>query len=206
MSEVLIQRIRERLDPVGRVPGLPAMGDAVISGDHLDPPQDLVPAAVLVPLLWQGSEPHLLFTERAAHLKKHAGQISFPGGRIEPNGESPAEAAVRELEEETGIASSHVELLGQSDVYQTGTGFSVTPIVARLHDGYDLTPDPGEVADVFTAPFAFFMDPRNHRKESAMWKGRMRHFYAMPWQDRNVWGATAGMIKVLHQRLYERVG
>ena len=118
------------------------------------------------------------------------------------NGETPAQAAVRELEEEVGIGAGHVELIGRFDGYETVTGFHVTPFVGVLKPGYVLRPDPGEVADVFEAPFDFLMDPVNHQRHSREWQGHRRHFYAMPWEGRYIWGATAGMLKSLHDRLY----
>ncbi|WP_300542121.1 CoA pyrophosphatase [Maricaulis sp.] len=201
-AEALIGRLRDRLDPVDAPAAAPVRSDGDLNGglpDRVTPPRE---AAVLAPLIVHDGPPRLLLTERAAHLPRHAGQIAFPGGRVDPAGETPAQAAVRELEEEVGIAPEHVELIGRFDGYLTVTGFHVTPFVGVLRPGYVLRPDPGEVADVFETPFDFLMDPANHRRHSRAWQGHTRHFYAMPWEGRYIWGATAGMLKSLHDRLY----
>jgi 8-oxo-dGTP pyrophosphatase MutT (NUDIX family) len=139
-------------------------------------------------------------------MKQHAGQISFPGGKIEPGDASPAAAALREAEEEIGIGAEHVEPLGFLDTYRTGTGYNVAPLVAIVRPGVELAIDRGEVADVFEVPLAFLMDEANHQKHSRPWRGRERHFYAMPYGERFIWGATAGMLKNLHQRLLAACG
>lgn len=201
-SDALVEHLRQKLDPVDAPVRDPVRGDGDLNGVRRSGAAVLRPAAVLAPLILHDGPPRLLLTERAAHLAKHAGQISFPGGGVDPGGETPAEAAVRELYEEVGIAAEHVELLGSFDGYETVTGFLVTPFVGVIHPGYRLCPDPGEVADVFEAPFDFLMDPANHERHSREWQGITRHYYAMPWQGRYIWGATAGMLKSLHDRLY----
>ncbi|WP_203292965.1 NUDIX hydrolase [Maricaulis parjimensis] len=201
-ADALIERLKSRLDPIDAPLEPPARSDGDLNGGFPTPQGELRQAAVLAPLILHAGAPRLLLTERAAHLPKHPGQISFPGGSIDPGGESPAEAAVRELEEEVGISATHVELIGRFDGYRTGTGFHITPFVGVLRPGYTVRPDPSEVADVFETPFAFLMDPGNHQKHAREWQGVMRHYYAMPWQDRYIWGATAGMLKSLHDRLY----
>lgn len=201
MSE-LRALLNDRLDPVEGPEGLPARGDGDLNGAPAPTGQALRPAAVLAPLILHDGPPRLLFTERAAHLTKHAGQISFPGGRVDAGDVSPAAAALREVEEEIGVPADKVELLGRFDPYETVTGFQVTPFVGVLKPGYAIRPDPGEVADVFEAPFDFLMDARNHERQYRVWQGHKRYFYAMPWQDRFIWGATAGMLKALHDRLY----
>lgn len=160
-----------------------------------------VPAAVLVPILTGGSELKLLFTERTASLAKHAGQISFPGGRIDPHDKNPLEAALRETREETGISAPFIEPLGYLEPYRTGTGYLITPVVAAIRPGYTLTPEPSEVASIFDVPLGFLLDAKNHRIDSRVWRGAERRFYAMPYGERYIWGATAGIIRTLYRRL-----
>jgi 8-oxo-dGTP pyrophosphatase MutT (NUDIX family) len=159
------------------------------------------PAAVLAPVVLRGDRAHLLLTQRAKTLRDHSGQIAFPGGKIE-TGESPLAAALREAEEEIGLLREKAEILGCLDPYQTSTGFRVFPVVALLHPPFDLNPDPREVEDVFEAPLDFLMNPANHQRHTKLWRNRERQFYAMPWEGRYIWGATAGMIRNLYERLY----
>lgn len=159
-------------------------------------------AAVLVGLVAHQGGVSVLLTERAASLRLHAGQIAFPGGKIEPQDETPAAAALREAEEEIGLAPAHIEPLGYLDPYVTGTGFRVIPVVARIEPPFSLRLHPGEVADAFEAPFAFLMDASNHSFDSRTFGGRLRRFYAMPYGDRYIWGATAGILRKLYERLY----
>lgn len=198
----LLDHLRTRLDPVDAPDTDPERGDGDLNGLPSPTGRELRPAAVLAPLILHDGAPRLLFTERAAHLSKHAGQISFPGGRVDDGDATPADAALREVEEEIGVPSSQVELIGRFDPYETVTGFRVTPFVGVLKPGFELRPDPGEVADVFEAPFEFLMDARNHERQYRVWQGQKRYFYAMPWEGRFIWGATAGMLKALHDRLY----
>jgi 8-oxo-dGTP pyrophosphatase MutT (NUDIX family) len=142
----------------------------------------------------------VVFTQRTAHLADHAGQISFPGGRSDDGDESPEHTALREAEEEIGLPSSRVEILGRMPEYHTGTGYRVTPIVGWAEPPLTYRPDPHEVAEVFEVPLAFLLDTGNHRYESAFFKGRMRKYWAMPYGDRFIWGATAGML-VTFQRI-----
>ena len=159
----------------------------------------LRPAAVLL-LVVNHFEPTVVFTQRTAHLADHAGQISFPGGRCDDDDCTPERTALREAQEEIGLDASRVELLGRLPEYRTSTGFSVTPVVGWAEPPVSYRPDPHEVAEVFEVPLGFLLDPRNHRYESAFFKGRMRHYWAMPYGDRFIWGATAGML-VTFQRI-----
>jgi 8-oxo-dGTP pyrophosphatase MutT (NUDIX family) len=158
------------------------------------------PAAVLIPLIAR-AELTVLFTQRSAKLKAHAGQISFPGGRVDPDDSSPAAAALREAEEEIGLDRRYVEPLGFIDSYRTGTGYRVMPLVGFVQPGFTLQLNPGEVENAFEVPLRFLMDPANHQRLSREWRGRERSYYAMPYGERNIWGATAGMLKNLHARL-----
>jgi len=159
------------------------------------------PAAVLAPVVLRGDRAFMLLTQRAATLRDHSGQIAFPGGKIEA-GESPLDAALREAEEEIGLSRQKIEILGCFDPYQTSTGFRVFPVLGVLQPPFDLTPDKTEVDDVFETPLEFLMNPANHQRHTKMWQGRERQFFAMPWEDRYIWGATAGMIRNLYERLY----
>tara|TARA_R110000868_G_scaffold53744_1_gene168482 strand:- start:7202 stop:7816 length:615 start_codon:yes stop_codon:yes gene_type:complete len=197
----LLALLRQRLDPIDAADS-PMRGDGDLNGMPSPSGRILRPAAVLAPLILHDGPPRLLFTERATHLTSHAGQISFPGGSLDPGDAGPADAALREVEEEIGIAAQHVDLIGRFEAYETGTGFHITPFVGILKPGYVLRPDPGEVAGIFETPFDFLMDPRNHQRDSKVWQGHERHFYAMPWEDRYIWGVTAGLLKSLHDKLY----
>ena len=166
----------------------------------MDPPR---PAAVLVPIVAR-AEPAVLLTQRSARLATHSGQISFPGGRMDPEDATPIATALREAEEEIGLDRALVEPLGFLDSYRTGTGFQVSPVVAVVSDTYVLELNRDEVDDAFEVPLAFLMDPSNHQRHSREWRGRVRDFYAMPYGDRYIWGATAGMIVNMHERLFLR--
>ncbi|MCA0432745.1 MAG: CoA pyrophosphatase [Proteobacteria bacterium] len=159
------------------------------------------PAAVLVPIVHRGDALSMLLTQRHAGLSKHAGQIAFPGGRCD-DGETALQAALREAEEETGLLPGFVEPLGYLDGYLTVTGYVVTPVVALVRDGFALTPRAGEVDDVFEVPFDFLMQAANRETHAREWQGLTRHYYAYPYHGRYIWGATAGMIKNLDDRLH----
>ena len=163
--------------------------------------ETLTLAAVLAPLVERAEGLTVLLTRRADHLAHHPGQISFPGGRLEPDDGSPEEAALRETEEEIGLHRSHIEIIGRLDPYVTRTGFHITPVVGLVRPPFELIPDPFEVAEVFEVPLAFLLDPANHQRHSRVHKGRERQFYAMPYGERYIWGATAGMLVNLYDRL-----
>ncbi len=159
----------------------------------------LRPAAVLL-LIVEHAQPTVVFTQRTAHLNDHAGQISLPGGRCDDDDCTPERTALREAHEEVGLEPDRVELLGRLPEYRTSTGFSVTPVVGWARPPMAFRPDPHEVADVFEVPLDFLLDSRNHRHESAFFKGRLRNYWAMPFGERFIWGATAGML-VTFQRI-----
>ena len=160
-------------------------------------------AAVLVPLVNRSAGVTVLFTQRTAHLTDHGGQISFPGGRVDPGDRCAEDTALRETEEEIGLPRTKVELLGNLPVYLIPTGYKVTPVVGWIEPPFTLRPDPNEVAEVFEVPLDFFLDPVNHRRETAMRAGRLRDYYAIAHDGRNIWGATAGMLVMLYQTLLE---
>lgn len=163
---------------------------------------DLIPAAVLVPLVERGEGLSVLLTRRADTLRRHTGQVALPGGRIDP-GETPWEAALREAEEEIGLARDHVELAGLSTRYRTGTGYLITPVVGFVTPPIELSPNPQEVAEIFETPFRFLMNPANHeRRYYDQPTGERRYFYAMTHEERVIWGATAGILRALYDRLY----
>lgn len=156
--------------------------------------EELRPAAVLVPVVRRDAGLTILFTQRTDHLYDHAGQISFPGGRTEAHDESPAATALRETFEEIGLPQSRVEVLGSLSEYTTVTGYRVTPVVGMVNPPLTLSLDSFEVAEAFEVPLTFFLDPGNHQRNTLQYQGRTRHYYAMPYESRYIWGATAGML------------
>jgi 8-oxo-dGTP pyrophosphatase MutT (NUDIX family) len=159
------------------------------------------PAAVLIPVV-DHAEPTVLLTQRAAHLNDHAGQISFPGGKIDATDASPLDAALREAEEEIGLAREFIDPIGYLDLYATGFGFRILPTLARIKPGFELRINETEVDDAFEVPLAFLMNPANHQLHAKEFRGMERHYYAMPFAERYIWGATAGILRVLYERIY----
>ena len=159
------------------------------------------PAAVLIPIV-DRSEPMVLLTLRTQELTNHAGQVAFPGGKIDPADASPVAAALREAKEEIGLAPTLVEPLGYLDLYLTFTGFRILPTVARVKPDFKLTLNPWEVTEAFEVPLAFLMTPANHQRQSRDWRGITREFYAMPYENRYIWGITAGIVRNLYERIY----
>jgi 8-oxo-dGTP pyrophosphatase MutT (NUDIX family) len=163
------------------------------------PTGPLTPAAVLFPIVLRDPEPTVLLTRRTDHLHHHPGQVSFPGGRVEEQDASPVDTALRETEEEISLNRRHIELLGCLPLYRTGTGFEVTPVIGLVTPPFELMPDSFEVAEVFEVPLAFLLDPANHQRQRIEVRGELREYYAMPYGDHFIWGATAGMIVSLHR-------
>ncbi|MGN6820413.1 MAG: CoA pyrophosphatase [Sphingomonas sp.] len=190
----LADRLRAALDHVHEPELLP--GDR--PGMTIDDPR--MPAAVLVAVV-DRPEPGLILTQRTDTLRRHAGQVAFPGGRIDPGDVDAADAALREAEEEIALPRDAVTLVGEADRYVTVTGFEVIPVVGVIPPDLDYRPNEAEVADVFEVPLAFVLDPANHIQASAEWQGRMRHYYEIRWGERRIWGATAAMLVNLSRRL-----
>jgi 8-oxo-dGTP pyrophosphatase MutT (NUDIX family) len=159
------------------------------------------PAAVLIPVIARADGATVLLTQRAAALRQHSGQVAFPGGKIE-EGETPLQAALRETQEEIGLGPELIEPVGWLEPYLTGTGFRILPAAAIVAPEFTLKINPVEVEDVFETPLSFLMNAGNHQRHWREWQGRRRHFYAMPFGDRYIWGATAGILRHLYERLY----
>jgi 8-oxo-dGTP pyrophosphatase MutT (NUDIX family) len=207
-SAKFFARARERLQfeiPAGLTdPNLiPASGDqgtdqmlAILARE-----QPIRPAAVLIPVV-DHSQPTVLLTQRSAHLNEHAGQISFPGGKIDAADASPLETALREAAEEIGLDREFIDPIGYLDVYGTSFGFRILPTVARVRPGFKLQINASEVDDAFEVPLAFLMNPANHQRHAKEFRGMERTYYAMPYEERYIWGATAGILRVLYERIF----
>lgn len=202
MSADLARLLRARLDPLDRITDA-QRSDRDLNPDWVAPDVELRPAAVLAPIIMRPKGWTMLFTQRAEETPAHPGQISFPGGRVQASDESPLDTALRETFEEIGLARDLIAPLGAFDRYETGTGFRITPIVGLIKPGFELRLDPREVASVFEAPLSFLFDPANHERREGEWRGVKRAYYAMPYREHFIWGATAGMVRALYQRLYE---
>ena len=158
-------------------------------------------AAVLVAIV-DHPQPTVLLTQRSATLADHAGQIAFPGGKIDPIDASPLDAALREAKEEVGLPREFVEPIGYLGLYGTSFGFRILPTVARVKPGFEIRMNEGEVVDTFEVPLSFLMNPANHQVHSKEFRGMLRSYYAMPYGQRYIWGATAGMLRMLYERIY----
>lgn len=188
MKELIASKLGDRL-PQRMIPASPTGEYKRTNGT------DLIAAAVLVPLINRDDEMTVLLTQRTDHLSAHAGQVSFPGGRMEAEDQSSVDAALRETEEEIGLDRRHIDVVGHLDICVTGTGYEVSPVVGLVEPPFNLTPDPNEVAHIFEVPLAFVLDPTNHRREVAHFpKHGRREFYVLPYLDWHIWGATARML------------
>jgi 8-oxo-dGTP pyrophosphatase MutT (NUDIX family) len=207
-SEIFFERARARLG----IAEPPALHDAHLvpdKGDHelnlemkaLWAVRPIRPAAVLVPVV-DRAEPTVILTQRSAHLPQHPGQISFPGGKIEPSDATPMAAALREAHEEVGLDAGAVEPIGYLDLYMTTQGFRIVPLLARVAPDYRLTLNPAEVDEAFEVPLAFLMEPRNHQKHSRPWEGITRYYFEIPFEQRRIWGVTAGILRNLYEKIY----
>ena len=225
LSDLLVHSVASDFEPISaadfRTRALTRFADRdaafdTAGGDHVLNPGldgDYAPpraAAVLVPVIDRPNGATVLLTLRTDHLPSHKGQIAFPGGKIEPDDASPEAAALRETHEEVGIAPADVDVLGRFAPYLSRTGFEVAPVAGIVRPDVAVRPDPNEVADAFEVPLGFLMDGRLHQKRSLMWKERERFFWAMPWRDetrtpavdRPIWGLTAGIVRMIWERLY----
>jgi 8-oxo-dGTP pyrophosphatase MutT (NUDIX family) len=184
--------------------GLPSQGDHRLPALHSPAPPSagFRPAAVLIGLVAHAADVSVILTTRASALKVHSGQIAFPGGKIEAGDADPAAAALREAWEEIGLEARYVEPLGYLDPYLTGSGFLIQPIVGKVEPGFELRIDPQEVEDAFEVPLSFLMNADHHELRTREADGVFRRFYAMPYGERLIWGATAGILRNLYERLY----
>ena len=200
--QIAIADLRARLltEPPA-VPLVPTRGDYDLNpGMRPTPREKLRPAAVLLPLI-QREELTVLFTRRTAHMRRHAGQVSFPGGGAHENDVSLIETALRETQEETGIEPAFITIAGFLDAYETGTGYAILPVVGVVSEGFALAPCANEVAEIFEVPLAFLLDAKNRERQTGEWKGRTRNFYAYQYNGHHIWGATAAMLVNLAERL-----
>lgn len=176
-------------------------GVASVDEAHIRPDGGVhIPAAVLVAIT-DRPEPGVILTQRPDYLRSHPGQVAFPGGKIDPDDSDAIAAALREADEELGLASHHVRVIGTADLYRSGSGFAITPVLGVIPPDLSYAPNPGEVADWFEVPLGFVLDPRNHVQHSALWKGAERRYIEIMWGQRRIWGVTAGIIANLSRRL-----
>ena len=199
LVDEIVRRVRERSTRLASglpVVALPVGSDFQMNG--IVPTQDIYRAAsVLVPIVNRTPDITILLTQRTEDMPSHAGQVAFPGGRRQDNDADAVATALRETEEEVGLDRKFVDVIGSYDLYRTGTGYEITPVVGIVTPGFTTRADPREVAAVFEVPLDHFLDEANHRIDSRMAQGRERRFYAMPYGQRYIWGATAGMLKNL---------
>jgi len=201
-AAIALEPLRNKL--LAEAPALPlrpTRGDYDLNPDQRPrEKRELVPAAVLMPIVAR-KEPSVLFTQRTPHLSRHAGQVSFPGGRVQDDDLSLVETALRETREETGIDPRFVSVAGFLDPYETGTGYAIAPVVGMLEEGFTLLPDPNEVSEIFEVPLAFLLNPQNRERRAREWQGRTREFWAYQYGTHYIWGATAAILVNFSERL-----
>lgn len=205
VSSISAAEFRARVRQRGAIGELPDVGDHILNPDlaQLMERPTARAAAVLVPVVDRPEGASVVLTVRAETLRKHAGQIAFPGGTIDPTDVSAEAAALREAEEEIGLTPDFVEVVGRLPSYSTGSGFRITPVLSVVRPGFHICPSPHEVADVFEVPLGFLMDSANHARATREFGGHTRHFYVIPFGERRIWGITAGILRTLYERLYQ---
>ena len=209
-AEDFRKRAEGRALPLSSALALAKSEDTSYGDDDLNPDLALIPppegglrlAGVLIGVVNREPGATVILTLRSAHMPTHAGQIAFPGGRMEARDATIIDAALREADEEIGLPAGHVAPVALMDAYRTRTGFRIVPVLAVVEPGFTLQPQEREVADVFEVPLEFLMTVGNHQRHSREWQGRLRHFYAMPYGERYIWGATAGILRAMYERLY----
>ncbi len=178
-----------------------SQGMESIDEAHIRPDRGVhIPAAVLIAIT-DRPQPGVILTQRPDYLRSHPGQVAFPGGKIDPEDEDAIAAALREADEELGLSPDHVRVIGTGDVYRSGSGFAITPVLGVIPPDLSYAPNPGEVADWFEVPLDFVLDPANHARHSTFWKGAQRQYVEIMWGQRRIWGVTAGIIANLSRRL-----
>jgi len=195
-----LRRAADGLDSPTGAQSIPDGGDI----DFLEEEkrQTIRPAGVLMGVVPRADEPTFVLTQRPVTMPTHAGQVAFPGGKMETVDIDEVAAALREADEEVGVVPAQTEILARSAPYVTATGFRIVPVLALLDEGFQARPDPGEVDAVFETPLSFLMNPDNHQKRTGVWRGQTRHYYEMPHNGFRIWGVTAGIIRQLYERLY----
>lgn len=204
MAKFTLDEFRHRARGENGAPEAEHLGDHALNPDLRDRilRQNLHDAAVLIAIVERGGDPSVILTQRTEQLRSHSGQVAFPGGRIDRGDGSPEAAALRETHEEIGLEPAALEVVGRMPDYASGSGYRIAPVLAIADPTAKIRVNPDEVADAFEVPLRFLMDPQNHKTESRVWQGKERHYWVMPYQDRYIWGVTAGIIRTLYERLY----
>lgn len=196
-------RAAERLDPMPLRSQSEPLGDQALNPDITADGMSFREAAVLIPVVARQPQASILLTQRTDHLSVHAGQIAFPGGKIDDGDPTPLAAALREAEEEIGLHPTMVEPIGYLKPYLTRTGYRIVPVLGRVDPGHQITINPDEVSDTFEVPLSFLMSSSNFRRGTRLFKGKTRNFYEIPFNERYIWGITAGILRGLYERIYE---